>query len=367
MQLNQALYSAASQLKLLGVILAVVITAATLIQAKSVNRKNNSRNNGSAIVMGTGNHRYEWVSGWVKLPAEMKLGNMHGAVQSDTKGLIYISAEGENAVLVFDQNGKFIRGFGKEWKTDKPGDGVHGMQLVRENGREYLYLTHLGRHEFAKITLTGEVIWVKGYPEQSGVYTKADEFKPTGIAVAPNGDFYVTDGYGKNYVHRYNAKGEYQNSWGGKSSGPKETAEDGKFNTPHAILIDLRGVQPTVLVTDRANSRLQWFSLEGKHLKTLPGTGDLLRLPAVLHQRGTDIVVGDLSGRVSIFDKNNDLVTHLGDNVDPKKRATNKITPDQWLDGQFVSPHGICWDRNGNLYIEEWLQNGRVVKLKRLK
>jgi hypothetical protein len=320
-----------------------------------------SKNSNDATVMGAGRHKYEWVSDWAKLPEGMQTGNMHGAVQVDSKGLIYFSAESEHAVMVFDQNGKFIRSFGKEWKTDKPGEGIHGMQLVKEGGKEFLYLTHLDRHEFAKITLEGETVWVKGWPEQTGIYTKKEEFKPTGIAVAPNGDVYVTDGYGKNFIHHYKAKGEYVRSWGGKGT------EDGKFNTPHAIIIDTRGKEPTVLLTDRAQHRLQWFSLDGKHLRTLPGDNDLLRLPATLHIRGNDLVVGDLSGRVTIFDKDNKLITHLGDNIDPKKRATNRVTPDQWLAGQFISPHGICWDQKGNLYVEEWLQTGRIVKLKRLK
>ncbi len=342
-----------------------VVTVSTSARSAKKGRSGKA-SKGAPIILGSGNHKYEWVKDWAKLPAGMQLGNLHGAVQVDAKGRIYATAESENAFLVFDQGGKFIRGFGREWKTDKAGDGVHGMQLRMEAGKEYIYLTHLSRHEFAKITLEGEVIWVKGYPEQPGIYTSKDEFKPTGIAVAPNGDFYVTDGYGRNYVHHYNAKGEYVNSWGGKSTS-KETPEDGKFNTPHAILIDTRSKQPTVLLTDRANHRLQWFTLAGKHLKTLAGDGDLLRLPATLSLRGTDIVVGDLSGRVTIFDKDNHLVTHLGDNLDPKKRATNKVPPDQWLDGQFIAPHGICWDQKGNLYVEEWLTAGRIVKLKRMK
>jgi DNA-binding beta-propeller fold protein YncE len=321
------------------------------------------------LILGAGNHKYEWVRGWGKLPAGMEFGATHGAVQIDAKGLIYFNTDTENAIIVFDANGNFVRSMAKEWKGN-----AHGMQIRREGSQEFIYVTNVARGEFGKLTLTGETVWAKGFPEKSGVYKNKSEFKPTGIAFAPNGEFYVTDGYGANYVHRYDAKGEYLSSWGGKSTKQKkddgstiDLMEDGKFNTPHAIIIDSRGKTPTVLVTDRANHRLQWFSLEGKHLKTLPGDGDLLRLPATLHIRGTDLAVGDLSGRVSIFDKDNKLVTHLGDNMDPKKRATNKIPRDGWMDGQFIAPHGICWDKQGNLYVEEWMAIGRIVKLKRLK
>ncbi len=313
------------------------------------------------IILGAGNHRYEWVSGWGKLPEGMQYGSTHGAVQVDSKGLVYFNTDTENAIIVFDANGKFVKTMGKEWKG-----GVHGMQIRQEGKDEFIYLTNLARSEFAKLTLAGEAVWVKGFPEPSGVYKDKKEFKPTGIAFAPNGEFYVTDGYGANYIHRYNAKGEYVSSWGGKSTN-KEKPEDGKFNTPHAIIVDTRGRTPAVLLTDRANHRLQWFSLDGKHLKTLPGDNDLLRLPATLHIRGTDLVIGDLAGRLTILDKDNKLVTHLGDNLDPKKRATNRVPPDGWLDGQFIAPHGVCWDKQGNLYVEEWMAVGRVVKLKRVK
>ena len=319
------------------------------------------------IIFGAGNHRYEWIRGWGKLPEGMQFGSTHGAVQVDSQNRAYFNTDTENAIIVFDQDGKFIKSFGKEWKADKEGNGTHGMLIRKEGRQDFIYLTNLFRHEFAKLTIDGEVVWAKGYPEKSGVYQDKNQFRPTGIAVAPNGDFYVTDGYGANYIHRYDAKGEYLNSWGGKVS-KENPKEDGKFNTPHAIIIDARGREPLVLVTDRANHRLQWFTLEGKHVKTLDGTeNDQLRLPATLHIRGTDLVIGDLGGRVTILDKENKLITHLGDQVDAKKRATNKLPREQWLDGIFVSPHGVCWDKQGNLYVEEWMAVGRIVKLKRLK
>ena len=206
----------------------------------------------SPIILGDGKHRYEWVRGWGKLPAGMKYGNTHGGVAVDAQNRVYISTDGDGSIIVFNRAGEYVGSLGREWKPDKAGDGTHDMQLHGEGKQQFIYLVSLFRHEFAKITLQGEPVWIKGFPEQSGIYKSKDEFKPTGITIAPNGDFYVTDGYGANYIHRYNAKGEYLNSWGGKSTREKE---DGKFNTPHKIVIDQRGKEPLVLVTDRANHR----------------------------------------------------------------------------------------------------------------
>jgi hypothetical protein len=229
--------------------------------------------------------------------------------------------------------------------------------IRNEAGTEYLYLTHTARHEVIKVTLDGDVVWTRGHPTAPNIYASADEYKPTALAFAPNGDFYVADGYGKFWVHQYNAKGDYQKSWGGMGSEP------GKLNNPHGIWVDTRFKLPVVVVADRGNQRLQRFTLDGRHIGFIP---DQMRLPSNMDQRDGDLVVADLAGKVTILDRDYQVVTHLGDNPDPKKRATNQIPPDQWVDGVFISPHCPRWDKHGNLYVHEWLTSGRVIKLKRI-
>ncbi len=304
-------------------------------------------------ILGSGNHRYEWIRNWARLPEGVKFGNTHGAVVIDSQGRVIMNTDSENAVMIFDRDGRFIKGWGAEWKN-----GTHGMALHREGREEFLYLTHFNRHQFAKCTLDGEVVWVKDYPTESGVYQKADEFKPTGIAFAPGGDFYVTDGYGKSWVHHYDSKGRYVRSFGGPG------AEPGQLRQPHGIWIDTRSKLPAVLVADRANHRLQFFTLDGKFLGVVT---DDLRLPSNFDQRGGDIAIADLEGRVTIIDRSNKVITHLGDNQNPALRGKNPIPSEQWVDGQFISPHSVRWDAEGNLYVAEWLSTGRITKLRRLK
>lgn len=315
-------------------------------------------NGGSRVVradaprLGAGEHTYEWTPNWAQLPASVELKNCHGGIAIDSQGRVFLNTDTENSVMMFDPSGKFIKGWGKDYRG-----GAHGLMIRREGRQEFAYITHHARHELIKTTLDGELVWTRGFPAELGVYKSAAEYKPTAVAFAPNGDIYVTDGYGKHWVHHYNKSGDYIRSWGGTGSEP------GKLNQPHGIWVDSRGKALVVVVADRANHRLQTFSLDGKHLGF---TTDGMRLPSNMDQRGGALAVADLAGKVTILDRDNKVVTHLGDNADEKKRGTNKLPPAEWQPGVFVAPHSVRWDKAGNLYVHEWSLAGRVIKLKKV-
>lgn len=304
------------------------------------------------IVLGVGTHRYEWVKSWGPLPANADYGNTHGGIVMDEAERLYVNTDTTKAVLMFDTDGRFIGSWGQEFAG-----GLHGMTIVREcGGQEVIYLTHTGRHEVVKASLDGKVLSTLPFPTTSGVYGAPGEYLPTGVAVAPNGNVYTADGYGKSWVHQYDPAGAYVRSWGG----PGNT--DGKFNTPHGIWIDTRSPTPVVVVADRENGRLQFFDLDGKFLKAVAG----FRRPCGVHQLGEDLLVPDLAGRVTIVGKDDQILTHLGDNPDPGLRANNGVDRDKWEDGVFIAPHSARWDNDGNLYVMDWNFRGRVSKLRRI-
>ena len=73
---------------------------------------------------------------------------------------------------------------------------------------------------------------------------------PTHAVEAPNGDIFVSDGYGQNRIHRFSAKGEHILSFGGGDSvflhrrfghGPEGGVQGtgpGEFNVPHDVFVD---------------------------------------------------------------------------------------------------------------------------------
>ena len=305
-----------------------------------------------APVLGSGAHTYEFAGSWAQTPAGVKFGYTHG-VAIDSAHRIVIHNRSKDAVAFFDDRGKFVKSWGPEFAQ-----GAHGMLRTVEGGTEFLYLADPERHLVAKTTLDGEYVWTLHAPKESGVYATEDQYKPTNVAVGPNGDVYIADGYGLSWIHQYNAKAEYIRSWGGKGT------EAGKLDCPHGIWLDTREDKPALVVADRSNARLQYFSLDGKHLSFVTQE---LRRPCHFDQRNGELLIPDLYGEVTIFDRENKLVTHLGDNPDVwKTKGWPNLPHDQRPEGKFVSPHAACWDADGNIYVVEWIEDGRVTKLRRV-
>jgi len=326
-----------------------------------------------APILGEGEHRYEALHDWGRLPSRFRYGNTHGVVE-DLERNIYIhhtvhaSSEIPDTMVVFDRHGKFVRSWGKEFR------GVaHGLHIRKEGREEFLYLTVNAANPkmtpqpamqavFLKTTLKGEIVWkIEGPPDIEAYRPGPDgapkPYNPTNIAIAPGGDMYVGDGYGSYYVNQYNSRGDYVRTFGGKG------AEPGRLTEPHGIWVDTRAPEPVLVVADRRNNRLQRFTLAGQHIDFIQG----FRLPCHFHERRGDVVVPDLQGRVTLMDKDNRIIEHLGDSNPPNGQFPLRTAArDKFIPGQFICPHGACFDRDGNIFVVEWVEVGRVTKLRKL-
>ncbi|MCA8951692.1 MAG: peptidase [Planctomycetes bacterium] len=307
----------------------------------------------AAILLGSGAHTYRWVTGWAHTADGEDLGNTHGCMVMDRAGNLLANTDTEQAVVIFGQDGAERGSWGESYKG-----GLHGMCHRVEDGEEMLYLAHTGRHEVVKTTLAGEVLWTIGWPKESGVYDDEGQFKPTAVAVAPDGRIYVGDGYGRSWIHVFDRDRKYVKSFGGPGK------EDGKLRTPHGLWLDTRAKTPLLLVCDRENHRLQWFTLDGEFVRKMDQ--DLRRPCNVWPLAGGELAVADLVGRVTILGADDKPIVHLGDNPDPKKRAVNGVPREQWADGEFLSPHSVCADAAGNLYVMDWNFLGRITKLEKV-
>jgi len=319
-------------------------------------------------VIGSGEHTYECIHNWGELPDHVKWGETHG-VAIDEAGLIYIKHRNRaempmDAIVVFDPEGKYVASFGKEYHA-----GGHGIDIRKEDGQEYLYLCDVTKRLVIKSVFTAErkeeQLWKMCYPFEAGVYQKVSQFSPTNVAFAPDGGFYVADGYGSHYIHQYDKTARWVRTWGGSGTEP------GKMQTPHGIWLDDRpGREVSLVVADRANARLQYFTLDGKHLSFNTDVS----FPAHFDIRGSELLVPDLHARVTIFDKDNKVIVHLGYDpewtkivleMDENKKFKLREQPARWEAGKFVHPHDACYDKDGNIFVVEWVPTGRVTKLRK--
>ncbi len=283
-------------------------------------------------------------------PGGEQLGPCHGGVVMDKVGNFYITTDTPRGIVVFSPKGKFIRAFGPT--------RIHGLEMRTEGGKEYIYGARPADHEVVKVDLKGEVLWTLQYPAESGIYKDAKGFNPCAVTVGPDGSIFVADGYGANYVLKFDKDRKFVKAFGG----PGEA--EGKFKTCHGIALDTRLGKPLLLVCNRNNNRVEYWDLEGNFVKVIQKD---LRMPAAVHIRGDYAVFPELQGRVTVLDKNGNIAAQLADNPNEKQRANFALPPEEWKDGISNSPHGACLDKQGNVIVSEWTKFGHLHRFVRGK
>jgi len=283
-------------------------------------------------------------------PDHQPLGPCHGGVVIDKAGNIYVTTDTARGIVVFSPTGKFLRAVGPT--------RIHGLELREENGVQYIYGARPNDHEVVKLKLDGEQLWAINFPKEAGIYKDADGFKPCAVTVAPDGSIFIADGYGANYVLKFDKDRKFVKAFGG----PGE--EEGKFKTCHGIALDKRAGRPLLLVCNRNNNRVEYWDLDGKFVKVIQKD---LRMPAAVHIRGNYAVIPELQGRVTVLDKDGMIFAQVGDNPTTDQRANFNLPQDKWTDGICNSPHGASIDKDGNLIVSEWSKFGHLHKFTALK
>ena len=352
-------------------------TAATLAAGHASARV---RRLAGETIVGEGEHTFRVKHHFPQLPDRYTWQTTHN-VALDSAGHLYVIHEGKRelkdhpAIFVFDAEGAFVRAFGSEFQG-----GGHGIEVRQEGSEEFLYVCgYQGVKSFAKLTLTGEIVWYRKAPMESGVYAEGEDisttatwnrqgFLPTNITFLEEGDvggggFFLADGYGSFRIHRYDNAARWQSCFGGPGEG------EGTFATPHGLWIDRRPAadgaprEPRLVVTDRAHNTLQIFGLDGSYQQTIEGFG----LPANIDTWKNLLVVPELKACVTLLDEEYKPVIQLGRAVERLGEVENlRGQPEKWLDGEFVHPHDACFSAEGDLFVAEWVATGRVTKLERV-
>jgi len=302
----------------------------------------------SAQVTGNGKFVFETVPGFGAMPGGVNVGPTHGGVAVDKEDDIYVSTEADHGVVQFTKGGVFKRSFGPSTKA------LHSLEIFEEDGREVLIGAAVNARKVFKLDLDGKRLLA--IPNETTGEVEGGFKGVTGVTVGPEGNFYVVCGYGSNLIHKFDKKGKLLKTAGGRGKG------EGEFVTCHGIALDTRSGSPLLLICDRENRRLVHFDLElnfnGVHCEHL-------RRPCAVSIRGDEAVVAELEGRVTILGKNGAPVAFLGDQPDRKLWAKKPIPESNLYDGLFTAPHGVSWDGEGNIIVQDWNVTGRVTMLRR--
>ncbi len=300
------------------------------------------------IVLGHNNKRYKINTKWSRADvARNPVNDCHEMVQDQKGRILLLTNETKNNVLIYNKHGKLL----DTWGTEYP--GAHGFTLFNENGTDTLFICDNNRHQVIKTTIDGRVLLTLDYPKETGMYTKPDEYIPTETAIAANGDIYVADGYGKDFIIQYDLNGKYIRYFGGRGT------EDRHLLNAHGICIDTRNNKnPTLIICSRQQNSFKRFSMEGVYIETISLPGAWVCRPVI---KGEYLYAAVLqsnnnqwkqSGFVTILDANNKVISNLA-GTEPVYKGN---VPDEMFQTEkvFQYPHDVCIDDEENMYVAQW-------------
>ena len=294
----------------------------------------------SAVVMGSAPYSFRPLENWGQLPPDIELKDVAG-IAIDAKDHVYLFNRGEHPIVVLDRHGQFKTSWGHGLFVN-----AHGAHIGAD---QCIYLTDNGNHTVRKFSLDGQLLLSIGNEGKPAPFMSGEPFcRCTHTALAPNGDIYVSDGYGNAAVHKYDPNGRHLLSWGQPGSGP------GEFNLPHNICCDAEG---WVYVADRENHRVQIFDGNGRYQSQINNMHRPSGL-AIVQGKCPCCIVGELKPYQPV----NRLTPNLGARisfVDHKSQLLSRLDRGMGAGsgaGQFISPHSIALDSHGDLYVGEVVQ-----------
>ena len=254
---------------------------------------------------------YHLVANWPTLPEGMKLDGISGSA-TDAKDNVFLLNRSKPYVLVFNKDGKFLRSWDGDFTTP------HGLRIDQAGN---VWIADMANHLVQKFTPEGKLLLSLGQKDKPG--QAADQFnQPADVAVGPDGEIYVADGYGNSRIAKFASDGKFVKEWGKKGKGPSQ------FKIPHVVFLD---GDKRVFVGDRENLRVQIFDRDGKLLDTWKDTGAPYGL--FLHKDRVYLADGR-KGTIRILDKEGKVLTSWETKDDSKD-----------------TPHWINVDSAGAVYV----------------
>ena len=281
------------------------------------------------MIFGQGTHQYIVDKNWWTLPEGWEFGWIP-AVAVDSQDRVYVYSRSEHPMVVFDRDGNFLTSWGDDILKD-----AHGIFIDAEDN---IYCVERETHVMHKFTTDGELLMTLGTIDQPGA--EGEPFNlPTDFALGPDGEIFISDGYGNARIHKFSPDGELIRSWGKPGTGP------GEFNLPHCVRVDPLN---RVMVADRENNRIQFFTLDGEYIEEW---GNLLQPDTIFIGDDELVYIAELEQRVSIMTLDGEVVSQWSS-------ERGSTVPGEF----FACPHGIWLDSHGDMYVGEVQADARLQK-----
>jgi hypothetical protein len=314
-----------------------------------------------SVILGQGDYRYRVVPNWGVLGPDTPVANCHGIVTDREGHIILLTDQTKNNVIVYDKSGKLVH----KWGTMFP--GAHGLSIVNEGDKQVLFITDLKTHKVYKTTLDGQVLSQWAWPKQTGKYAKEDEYRPSWTLHFPDGGFFILDGYGRDYITRFDAKGEFVKMFGGPEGGIHHWG-------PHGGMADLSDpANPTLLIAMSDQQYLLRLSPEGGHLIQYDLPGGNPRQIRLHKDRYFVAHLGDnwpkdktCRGFVSVLNRDFRVLSNVG-GTPPVYDDAGRLQPMRHQEDVFRHPHDLVVDDEESIYVAQFASgNTYPIKLERV-
>ncbi len=327
-------------------LLVCILLATLFFGCNTLNTKKSTANNNS--------YTYELVEDWPQLPADFILGNPTGIGVDSLQNIFVFHRAGRlwtdpmpdsvisaKTIVVLDKNtGKIIDSWGENIFIMP-----HGLTIDKENN---IWLTDVGLHQVFKFSPNGKLLMTLGEARVSGK-DSAHFNLPTDVAIAADGSFYVSDGYGNSRVVKFSPTGKYLFEWGSFGN------QQGQFNVPHGIDLDADG---NVYVADRENSRIQRFTPDGRFITQWDNLDSGYIYSVVLDKTKNNLIATDYLKINNTTIKGSDVLI-----IDLTNNITNRFGKSGLYSGPVCRYHDVTIDKEHNIYVGDILGN-RIQKFK---
>ena len=296
-------------------------------------------------VLGQGAFRYRADRYWGQLSRnEYPVKDCHGIAEDCNGRILMLTNDTRNNLLAYNKSGEFLAA----WEHRFP--GAHGFEITQENGEDRYWIVDRDRQVLSLCTSAGDELRRLDPDVLKSKYPDMDKYHPSCVAILPDGDFFVSDGYGSSFIHHFDPDWKYISSFGGEGNAPEN------LKAPHAVWVDSRSGKPLLLVCDRSNKKLKWFSPAGELLRIveLPGA-----LPCNIASFGkcfpSHLAIPCLNGMILILDGTDRVVSVIGGESPDYSNGT--LQPLSSVNYTFNHPHDVCVDDMGALYVAQWWSN----------